>query len=265
MIKKIYICLLSILLCSQLLVAQDIIGVASHRFQYVCKYKKDSLKQGYFNDLFFLDTGNNLSRFYSQITHLRDSVQAAMLAEGENIYVIQEELRKYGRGNLYIIVKTPERIVFSDRLVTSRFYYTEDTPDFQWKLLEDTCSILGYLCQKATGNYGGRTWIAWFTSAIPLSDGPYKFAGLPGLIVKISDDRDFFIFELKGVENRNTPIMQAFGPKYQKIDKKRYLQICYRVWTEGFDPSGRVTARVTDAQGRDVTDEKIPYIPIELY
>ena len=28
------------------------------RFQYICKYKPDSLKEGYHNDLFFLDRGN---------------------------------------------------------------------------------------------------------------------------------------------------------------------------------------------------------------
>jgi GLPGLI family protein len=41
--------------------------------------------------------------------------------------------------------------------------------------------------QKATTEFGGRKWTAWFCEEIPLSDGPYKFKGLPGLIVKISD------------------------------------------------------------------------------
>jgi hypothetical protein len=53
---------------------------------------------------------------------------------------------------------------------------------------------------------------------------------------------------------------------YSKIDKKRYLQIDYRVWTGNFDPSGKVKSfRLTDEQGRDVTGVKMPYIPMELY
>ncbi|MFA7459264.1 MAG: hypothetical protein WCY73_07590, partial [Bacteroidales bacterium] len=61
-------------------------------------------------------------------------------------------------------------------------------------------------------------------------------------------------------------LLQAYGQNYNKIDKKRYLKIDYRVWTENFDPSGNVKSfRLTDEQGRDVADVKIPYIPIELY
>jgi len=163
-------------------------------------------------------------------------------------------------------VKTPEEIVFSDLLVTSRFYYKEPTPDFQWSLRQDTCSILGYPCQKAVCQYGGRVWTAWFTTHIPISDGPYKFSGLPGLILRISDEDRFFIFEMSGMEDCHVPLPNAYGANYSKIDKKHYLQISYRVWTESFDPSGKVKSfRVTDEQGRDVTDDKMPYIPIELY
>ena len=156
--------------------------------------------------------------------------------------------------------------MFSDRLITSRFYYKEPAPDFQWSLKQDTCSILGYPCQKAVCQYGGRVWTAWFTTHIPISDGPYKFSGLPGLILRISDEDQFFIFELSGMEDCQVPLLQAYGHNYNKIDKKRYLQISYRVWTENFDPSGNVKSfRVRDVQGRDVTDVNIPYIPIELY
>lgn len=246
--------------------SQDGPVIATNRFQYICKYKRDSLKEGYHNDLFFLDRGANTSLFYSRIEYLKDSAKTAMLAAGENVYVIHEELRVYGYGKKYVIVKTPEEIVFSDLLVTSRFYYKEPTPDFQWSLKQDTCSILGYPCQKAVCQYGGRVWTAWFTTHIPISDGPYKFSGLPGLILKISDEDQFFIFELSGMEDCRVPLLQAYGHNYDKIDKKRYLQIDYRVWTENFDPSGNVKSfRVTDAQGRDVIDVKMPYISIELY
>ena len=257
--------LLTILSCQQV-ASQDTLGTSTHRFQYTCKYKRDSLKKGYHNDLFFLDWGNNTSRFYSQIEYLKDSAKTAMLAAGENVYFIHEELRVYGYGKKYVIVKTPEEIVFSDLLVTSRFYYKEPTPDFQWSLKQDTCSILGYPCQKAVCQYGGRVWTAWFTTHIPISDGPYKFSGLPGLILRISDEDQFFIFEMSGMEECHVPLLQAYGQNYNKIDKKRYLKIDYRVWTENFDPSGNVKSfRLTDEQGRDVTDVKMPYIPMELY
>lgn len=50
--------------------------------------------------------------------------------------------------------------------------------------------------QKATADFGGRSWIAWFTKDIMISEGPYKFRGLPGLIFEISDTKDNFYFQL---------------------------------------------------------------------
>lgn len=35
------------------------------------------------------------------------------------------------------------------------------------------------MTQKATCDFAGRKWIAWFTTEIPIQDGPYKFYGLP--------------------------------------------------------------------------------------
>ena len=54
----------------------------------------------------------------------------------------------------------------------------------------------GYSAQKAVAEFGGRVWTAWFTKEIPLSDGPYKFSGLPGLIVKLEDDKGDYKFDL---------------------------------------------------------------------
>lgn len=87
------------------------------------------------------------------------------------------------------------------------FAYQQSREMFDWRLEEATDSIAGYLCQKATVNFGGRTWEAWFTPDIPLSDGPYKFCGLPGLILAISDDRNFFQFDIVSIEKGNDPLV----------------------------------------------------------
>lgn len=39
-------------------------------------------------------------------------------------------------------------------------------------------------------------WTAWFTTELPISDGPYKFHGLPGLILKIYDKTNTYSFDI---------------------------------------------------------------------
>lgn len=75
--------------------------------------------------------------------------------------------------------------------------YNDDTK-FEWNIQSEKAKIGNYSVQKATTEFGGRSWVAWFTSEIPFPDGPYKFHGLPGLIVKIEDEGKNYSWELKG-------------------------------------------------------------------
>jgi hypothetical protein len=69
-----------------------------------------------------------------------------------------------------------------------------------WKILPETMKIGEFNTQKATTEMYGRKWIAWFSTDLPFQDGPYKFHGLPGLIVKVEDITKSHIIELKGVK-----------------------------------------------------------------
>ncbi|WP_176146040.1 GLPGLI family protein [Parapedobacter luteus] len=79
--------------------------------------------------------------------------------------------------------------------------YAESQDSMTWSLTSDTSTINKLLCQKALLVYGNRSWEAWFCPDIPISDGPYKFCGLPGLIVRISDRTDSWLFDLKRIEH----------------------------------------------------------------
>lgn len=70
----------------------------------------------------------------------------------------------------------------------------------KWDIHQDTLKLNNMICHKATTQYAGRQYVAWFTSEIPIPDGPFKFYGLPGLIVKISDTENYFNFELVSFE-----------------------------------------------------------------
>ncbi len=67
------------------------------------------------------------------------------------------------------------------------FILKEKISDFNWKIQDSTKMIGNYNCRLATGHFRGRDYKAWFTEAIPVSAGPWKFDGLSGLIIDIAD------------------------------------------------------------------------------
>lgn len=76
----------------------------------------------------------------------------------------------------------------------------------------------------------GRKWTAWFTAEIPIQDGPYKFHGLPGLIVKIEDEAKSHSFELKGISKyiENNKLQIDDNRNYEKeivIDHFKYKKL----------------------------------------
>lgn len=76
------------------------------------------------------------------------------------------------------------------------YEYEGGTDMLKWNLHPETRQVNGYNCQKATTQLGGRNYTAWFTREIAVSDGPYKFSGLPGLVISVNDDTNSYSFEL---------------------------------------------------------------------
>ncbi|WP_428224802.1 GLPGLI family protein [Flavobacterium sp.] len=103
------------------------------------------------------------------------------------VFVQMEKLIKMPKFSYKIAKNYPTfETSYIDGIEKSLYGYKEKN-NFDWKIIEEKAVIEGYNCQKATVTYAGRQWEAWFTLDLPFQDGPYKFKGLPGLIVKLSD------------------------------------------------------------------------------
>jgi GLPGLI family protein len=68
-----------------------------------------------------------------------------------------------------------------------------------WSISNEFKMIGKFQCRKAFCKFNGRNYIAWFTFEIPLKDGPWKFYGLPGLILEISDEKNEYVFKLSKI------------------------------------------------------------------
>ncbi|AZA81334.1 GLPGLI family protein [Chryseobacterium lactis] len=97
--------------------------------------------------------------------------------------------------------------------------YTENLK-FNWNILADKQKIGEYNAQKATTDFGGRKWTAWFTTDIPFQDGPYKFYGLPGLIVKIEDADKNYSWVLQGNKKVNDYTELSYIENQMKMSVK---------------------------------------------
>ncbi|SNV48365.1 GLPGLI family protein [Chryseobacterium taklimakanense] len=73
----------------------------------------------------------------------------------------------------------------------------------KWQLLEDNKRIEDFNCKKAKIIFGNRIWEAWYTIDIPFQDGPYKFSGLPGLIIEIYSIDEDYRFLMKGITKKD--------------------------------------------------------------
>ncbi|MCE8182016.1 GLPGLI family protein [Porphyromonas gingivalis] len=93
---------------------------------------------------------------------------------------------------------------YGDPIVGS-YEYGCPSPVFEWSIGEETKEIMGYTCRKATCHHSGRDYTAWYAEDIALSDGPYIFRGLPGLIVAIGSDDGEYVFELNGMQEITFP------------------------------------------------------------
>ncbi|WP_267406830.1 MULTISPECIES: GLPGLI family protein [unclassified Chryseobacterium] len=148
-----------------------------------------------------------------------------MAASGQGLAVAAGNLMKLPKSVFrYSIYKENNDIAFYEKVYSFGLKYYEKA-SFDWKLSKEKKKIDTYNCNKATLTYGGREWIAWYTTEIPISEGPYKFKGLPGMIIQLYDVKNQYNFSLIEVQtNKYYPIFydESFN-NYKEISRKEYF------------------------------------------
>ncbi|RYY30136.1 MAG: GLPGLI family protein [Sphingobacteriaceae bacterium] len=208
-----------------------------YRYQVQAIYKMTSQpdstdKESAESEYMTLLSGQEQSLFCATRYLLMDSAITAESAKGNNLGPSMGFFQANGTHNSLVIFKDTSSIITYNNasrfIVPATIYqYTEPKAELRWTIQEDTLSIGNVRCQKATVNFGNRNWIAWFAPSIPVSDGPYKFCGLPGLIFRIYDVQQYWNFDLVTLNNKNTTLKIGFLNKVpQPIkDKQAYLAL----------------------------------------
>jgi GLPGLI family protein len=184
---------------------------------YRLTYLRDSTDAKPRTETLRLQLGSKLSRCENLATLYLDSVMNAALHESQvshgdndhvNINLNGTPSSKFAAAYKAVVFKIPttSTVVVHDNIGGTKYYYQEPASLFTWVITSATATIAGFACQRATTTFGGREWEAWFTRAVPIADGPYKFYGLPGLIVKVSDTRGHYVFELTKLRQLAPPV-----------------------------------------------------------
>lgn len=104
------------------------------------------------------------------------------------------------------------------------FKVTEPRQIINWQISEDTTKIGSYICSKAIGSFRGRKYTAWFTTQIATAFGPLKLHGLPGLILKISDDTNEVMINVTAIQTNTTGLPQINEAKFKPISRTKYKE-----------------------------------------
>ncbi len=116
--------------------------------------------------------------------------------------------------------KTDGMLQVYDRVMLDRFVYSDSIPKWNWKLHNETKKYCGYVCHKATTRFRGRNWVAWYCD-LPVSEGPWKFSGLPGLILAVYDTSTNQRFIANTVRKKQNAIVLV-DRKEMKTTRERF-------------------------------------------
>lgn len=167
-------------------------------FTYLLKGKIYKSTPNYtYEELFSLQVLNDRALFISEQAIKYDSIFESEFKKsfrsGGNIDLRGKSFPKTKFP--YTIVQTNSDIRYFEKVGMALLSYKEPTIN-NWRLIDESKIINSFKCKKAEVTYKGRNWVAWYSVDIPLPYGPYKFTGLPGLIIKITDQNGDYDFEL---------------------------------------------------------------------
>lgn len=109
------------------------------------------------------------------------------------------------------------------KVVLDKKFLITDELNYTWKITNETKQIQNYTCYKATTTFRGNNFEAWFTPDIPINAGPWKWYGLPGLIVEATDTDKSEVYLLEKIE-KFTDEIPFPSAKSEKLTLRKYFK-----------------------------------------
>jgi GLPGLI family protein len=181
------------------LYSQSLTGIVNYK--YVNSYgKEDNIKMSFdrYRSVSSSNRGNKTTREIlgnGEVLDRMDEKKAMKQLESSsstNSYSITKYYIDEEGDMVYKNLKEDSMIVRDVNHFDPVLFHESPMPKMNWTIINEFKKIGTFNCQKAQINFRGRKYIAWFTNLIPVSHGPWKFYGLPGLILEVSDEENLF-------------------------------------------------------------------------
>ena len=198
---------------------------------------KDIKDEDTYIDLGKLEVGKRVKKYSSEFVDLSDVEAVKWKKETGHTGYVPKSFWMGGRPELH---ENWSELVFSDYIIRGNQLkeyacfplwaerenssYTEQWPLMRWTLADEQQTILGHRCQKATCQFRGRDFVAWFAADVPIKGGPWKFGGLPGCIFKVYDVQKIYVWEAVAIERGTYQIMQYPDKLYPTSTRKSVWQ-----------------------------------------
>lgn len=214
------------LIITLILLLGVILNAQNRRFIYEYKYITDSTARDKpETEIMLLDVVPKGSKFYSKEVFESDSIMEATVEKQvqAGTEVSYAGVKFKGKIRYSVEKNYPDYSINFFNSLSVDEYMVQDARKQDWKILSDKEKIGEFTAQKAICNFAGRKWIAWFSTELPIQDGPYKFCGLPGLIVKLEDATHSHTFELKG--NKKLPADYDWKTSKEKLHFNKIITV----------------------------------------
>lgn len=166
---------------------------------------------------------------------LESDGNSSIFKEGQNLG--KERIRMGEDGNIISVAKMEDTFTFvnfkENKIISKRtlgsdgYKVHEDLKSIEWQLIPgEIKNINGFKSYKAKGEFRGRNYVAWYSPDIPLRVGPWKFQGLPGLILDIRDSTNNFQWtatEIVYPYSNGSPIEEPNEENLTEISLKDYV------------------------------------------
>lgn len=232
---------------SLIMVAQDFQGVATYKSIKKLNFQLDSTK-----------VNPEMQHVMEMLKKNSQKTYTLVFNKGISLYKEDEQLAPadmenfVNLGDTQILYKNlKENRYTSQNESLSKFFLVQDElPKHNWKFTNEKKYIGDYECFKATKMIGApvlkarisansfedediinnevemrqQEVVAWYTTQIPINNGPGMYHGLPGLILEVNDGRTTIICN-KIVLNPNKEVNVKEPKRGNKMTQKEYDKI----------------------------------------